>query len=384
VYADRIKHLPPYLFAAIDKAKQEARAKGVDVIDLSVGDPDLPTPSHIVEALNLAAKDPSNHQYPSYEGKLAFRKAVADWYSRTFNVTLDPQKEVLTLIGSKEGIAHAPLAFINPGDAALIPDPAYPVYRTATAFAGGEPVIMPLLRENGFLPDLDAIDPVSARKAKMMFLNYPNNPVGASADRAFFKKLIDFAKDYSIIVMHDNPYSEIYYDGQRSISLLELEGAKDVAVEFHSLSKTYNMTGWRIGSVVGNAEIVAGIGKIKSNIDSGTFGAVQDAGIAALQSPKSVVDDIRKIYQHRIEILYKALKDMGLELDKPRATLYLWASVGGSSIEYASRLLDRTGIVATPGVGFGKYGEGYVRFSITQPTHRIEEAVVRLEKMSRS
>jgi LL-diaminopimelate aminotransferase len=243
---------------------------------------------------------------------------------------------------------------------------------------------MPLLRENGFLPDLDAIDPVSARKAKMMFLNYPNNPVGASADRAFFKKLIDFAKDYSIIVMHDNPYSEIYYDGQRSISLLELEGAKDVAVEFHSLSKTYNMTGWRIGSVVGNAEIVAGIGKIKSNIDSGTFGAVQDAGIAALQSPKSVVDDIRKIYQHRIEILYKALKDMGLELDKPRATLYLWARVGGSSIEYASRLLDRTGIVATPGVGFGKYGEGYVRFSITQPTHRIEEAVVRLEKMSGS
>jgi LL-diaminopimelate aminotransferase len=381
VYADRIKHLPPYLFAAIDKAKQEARAKGVDVIDLSVGDPDLPTPSHIIEALNLAAKDPSNHQYPSYEGKLAFRKAVADWYNRTFNVTLDPQKEVLTLIGSKEGIAHAPLAFINPGDAALIPDPAYPVYRTATAFAGGEPVIMPLLLENGFLPDLDAIDPASARKAKMMFLNYPNNPVGASADRAFFKKLIDFAKDYGIIVMHDNPYSEIYYDGQRSISLLELEGAKDVAVEFHSLSKTYNMTGWRIGSVVGNAEIVAGIGKIKSNIDSGTFGAVQDAGIAALQSPKSVVDDIRKIYQHRIEILYNALRDIGLELDKPRATLYLWAWVGGSSIEYAAKLLDKTGIVATPGVGFGKYGEGYVRFSITQPTHRIEEAVVRLEKM---
>ena len=381
MYADRIKHLPPYLFAAIDKAKQEARAKGVDVIDLSVGDPDLPTPSHIVEALNLAAKDPSNHQYPSYEGKLAFRKAVADWYSRTFNVSLDPQKEVLTLIGSKEGIAHAPLAFINPGDAALIPDPAYPVYRTATAFAGGEPVIMPLLRENEFLPDLDAIDPASARKAKLIFLNYPNNPIGASADRAFFKKLIDFARDYSVIVMHDNPYSEIYYDGQRSISLLELEGAKDVAVEFHSLSKTYNMTGWRIGSVVGNAEIVAGIGKIKSNIDSGTFGAVQDAGIAALQSPKSVVDDIRKIYQHRIEILYKALRDMGLELDKPRATLYLWAWVGGSSIEYASRLLDRTGIVATPGVGFGKYGEGYVRFSITQPTALIEKAADRLMKM---
>ena len=381
MYADRIKHLPPYLFAAIDKAKQEARAKGVDVIDLSVGDPDLPTPAHIIEALCLAAKDPANHQYPSYEGKLTFRRAVADWYKRTFNVVFDPQKEVLTLIGSKEGIAHAPLAFINPGDVALVPDPAYPVYRTATAFAGGESVLMPLLRENGFLPDLDAIDPATARKAKIMFLNYPNNPIGASADRAFFKKLIDFARDYNIIIMHDNPYSEVYYDGERSLSLLELEGARDVAVEFHSLSKTYNMTGWRIGSVVGNADVVAGIGKIKSNIDSGTFGAVQDAGIAALQSPKGVVDEIRLVYQHRIEILYKALKDMGLELDKPRATLYLWAWVGGSSIEYAGRLLDRTGIVATPGVGFGQYGEGYIRFSITAPTARIEQAVERLERM---
>jgi LL-diaminopimelate aminotransferase len=355
----------------------------VDVIDLSVGDPDLPTPEHISEALCRGAKDASNHQYPSYEGKLTFRTAVADWYRQTFNVDLDPRNEVLTLIGSKEGIAHAPLAFINPGDAALVPDPAYPVYRTATAFAGGESVIMPLLRENRFLPDLDAISPEDARRAKIMFLNYPNNPIGASADKAFFKKVLDFARDYDIIVMHDNPYSETYYDGNRSMSLLEMGGAKDVAVEFHSLSKTYNMTGWRIGSVVGNAEVVAGIGKIKSNIDSGTFGAVQDAGIVALQSPKSVVDGIRKIYQHRIEILYQALKDLGLELDKPRATLYLWAWVGGSSIEYAGRLLEKTGIVATPGVGFGRYGEGYVRFSITQPTPRIEEAAARLEKMGK-
>jgi LL-diaminopimelate aminotransferase len=382
MYADRIKNLPPYLFAAIDKAKQEARARGVDVIDLSVGDPDLPTPAHIVEALREAAKEASNHQYPSYEGKLTFRSAVADWYKRTFNVDLDPGDEVLALIGSKEGIAHAPLAFINPGDAALVPDPAYPVYRTATAFAGGEPVIMPLLRENRFLPDLEAIPASVARRAKIMFLNYPNNPIGATADRSFFQELIDFARDYEIVVMHDNPYSEIYYDGHRSLSLLEIDGAKDVAVEFHSLSKTYNMTGWRIGSVVGNAEVVSGIGKVKSNIDSGTFGAVQDAGIAALQSPKEVVDDIRKVYQHRIEILYQALRELGLELEKPRATLYLWAWVGGSSIEYAARLLEKTGIVATPGVGFGKYGEGYIRFSITQPTARIEEAVVRLEKMA--
>ena len=381
MYADRIKNLPPYLFAAIDKAKQEARARGVDVIDLSVGDPDLPTPAHIVEALRQAAEDTSNHQYPSYEGKLTFRTAVADWYKRTFNVDLDPRNEVLTLIGSKEGIAHAPLAFINPGDVALIPDPAYPVYRTATAFAGGEPVIMPLLKENKFLPDLEAIPSEVARRAKIMFLNYPNNPIGATADRSFFQELVDFAREYNIIVMHDNPYSEIYYDGHRSLSLLEIEGAKDVAVEFHSLSKTYNMTGWRIGSVVGNSEVVAGIGKIKSNIDSGTFGAVQDAGIAALRSPDRVVDDIRKIYQHRIEILYQALRDLGLELEKPRATLYLWAWVGGSSIQYAERLLEKTGIVATPGLGFGKYGEGYIRFSITQQTKRIEEAVVRLEKM---
>lgn len=381
MYADRIKNLPPYLFAAIDKAKQEARARGVDVIDLSVGDPDLPTPAHIVEALRQAAEDTSNHQYPSYEGKLTFRTAVADWYKRTFNVDLDPRNEVLTLIGSKEGIAHAPLAFINPGDVALIPDPAYPVYRTATAFAGGEPVVMPLLKENKFLPDLEAIPSEVARRAKIMFLNYPNNPIGATADRSFFQELVDFAREYKIIVMHDNPYSEIYYEGQRSLSLLEIDGAKDVAVEFHSLSKTYNMTGWRIGSVVGNSEVVAGIGKIKSNIDSGTFGAVQDAGIAALRSPDRVVDDIRKIYQHRIEILYQALRDLGLELEKPRATLYLWAWVGGSSIQYAERLLEKTGIVATPGLGFGKYGEGYIRFSITQQTKRIEEAVVRLEKM---
>ena len=381
MYADRIKNLPPYLFAAIDKAKQEARARGVDVIDLSVGDPDLPTPAHIVEALRQAAEDTSNHQYPSYEGKLTFRTAVADWYKRTFNVDLDPRNEVLTLIGSKEGIAHAPLAFINPGDVALIPDPAYPVYRTATAFAGGEPVVMPLLKENRFLPDLEAIPSEVARRAKIMFLNYPNNPIGATADRSFFQELVDFAREYKIIVMHDNPYSEIYYEGQRSLSLLEIDGAKDVAVEFHSLSKTYNMTGWRIGSVVGNSEVVAGIGKIKSNIDSGTFGAVQDAGIAALRSPDRVVDDIRKIYQHRIEILYQALRDLGLELEKPRATLYLWAWVGGSSIQYAERLLEKTGIVATPGLGFGKYGEGYIRFSITQQTKRIEEAVVRLEKM---
>jgi len=381
MYADRIKHLPPYLFAAIDKAKEEARGRGVDVIDLSVGDPDMPTPSHIVEALARAADDPANHQYPSYSGKLSFRTAVADWYKKTFGVSLDPETEVLTLIGSKEGIAHAPLAFINPGDTALVPDPAYPVYRTAVQFAGGNPVIVPLLAENGFLPDLDAIDPVLARKAKLIFLNYPNNPTAATADQAFFKKLVDFAHEYNLIVMHDNPYSEIYYDNNKSMSILEIDGAKDVAVEFHSLSKTYNMTGWRAGAVVGNAEIIGGIGKIKSNIDSGNFGAVQDAGIAALNSPKEIVEGIRQIYQHRIDVLYKCLADLGMKLQRPRATLYLWAWVGGDSVAFCQHLLEETGIVATPGVGFGQYGEGYIRFSITQPTDRIEAAVTRLEMM---
>jgi LL-diaminopimelate aminotransferase len=381
MYADRIKHLPPYLFAAIDKAKQEARKKGVDVIDLSVGDPDLPTPRHIVEALARAATDSDNHRYPSYEGKLSYREAVADWYRETFGVALDPEREVLTLIGSKEGIAHAPLAFINPGDVALVPDPAYPVYKTATLFAGGRQEVMPLLRENGFLPDLESIDSATAKASKLIFLNYPNNPTAASADIGFFRQLVDFAADNNIIIMHDNPYSEIYYDGQRSCSILEIDGAKDVAVEFHSLSKTYNMTGWRIGAVVGNADVVAGIGKVKSNIDSGAFGAVQDAGIAALHSPTAVVESIRKVYQHRIEILASALRDHGMDLEKPCATLYLWAFVGGDSIAYTEKLLEETGIVATPGVGFGQHGEGYIRFSITQPTERIEMAAERLEKM---
>jgi len=273
------------------------------------------------------------------------------------------------------------MAFINSGDLALVPDPAYPVYKTSVLFAGGVPAIMPLKRENGFLPDLNAIDPEVAKKAKLIFLNYPNNPTGASATRSFFEELVEFAKENKIIVMHDNPYSEVYYDGKRSMSIFEVDGAKDVAVEFHSLSKTYNMTGWRVGAVVGNAEIVAGIGKIKSNIDSGNFGAVQDAGIVALKSPDKVVEDIRRVYKHRIDILYDCLSGLGFELEKPRATLYLWAWVGGDSVAFSKRLLEETGIVATPGVGFGQYGEGYIRFSITQPTNLVEKAVERLQKM---
>jgi LL-diaminopimelate aminotransferase len=288
---------------------------------------------------------------------------------------------VLALIGSKEGIAHSPLAFINPGDLALIPDPAYPVYRTSVQFAGGVPYVMPLLRERGFLPDLFAIGRDVARSAKLIFLNYPNNPTGGSADEQFFKELVDFASDNEIIVMHDNPYSEVYFGDSRSRSILQTPGAKEVAVEFHSLSKTYNMAGWRVGAVVGNAEIVAGIGKIKSNIDSGNFGAVQDAGIAAMNTQDSVVEAMRREYRRRIEVLYPALIEAGMELSRPKATFYLWAYIGGDSLAYSKRLLEETGIVATPGIGFGEYGEGFIRFSVTQPYDRIQQAAERLQGM---
>lgn len=381
MYSDRIKSLPPYPFAAIDRAKLAARKKGVDVVDLGVGDPDLPTPQIIIDALCKAAKDPDNHQYPSYEGKIEFRTAVADWYQQTFGVDLDPESEVLALIGSKEGIAHAPLAFLNPGNLALIPDPAYPVYKTAVEFAGGTPVILPLKRERGFLPDLDAVTSDQARKSRLIFLNYPNNPTGACADVAFFKKLVDFAADNNLVVLHDNPYSEVYFGEKRPPSILEVEGAREVAVEFHSLSKTCNMTGWRVGFVVGNSEIIKGIGNVKSNIDSGNFGAVQDAGIVALKNSQKMAAGMRETYRERVELLYQGLKKIGLEVEKPEATFYLWAWTGGRSKEYTRKLIDRLGIVATPGVGFGDYGEGYVRFSVTQPTERITEAVNRMERM---
>ena len=381
MYSDRIKSLPPYPFAAIDRAKLAAQKRGVDVVDLGVGDPDLPTPKIIIDALCQAAKNPENHQYPSYEGKIEFRTAVADWYKETFGVDLDPESEVLALIGSKEGIAHAPLAFLNPGNLALVPDPAYPVYKTAVEFAGGVPVILPLKKERGFLPDLDAVTSDQARKSRLIFLNYPNNPTGACADTKFFKKLVDFAVDNNLIVLHDNPYSEVYFGEKRPPSILEVEGAREVAVEFHSLSKTCNMTGWRAGFVVGNSEIVKGIGDVKSNIDSGNFGAVQDAGIVALKNSKKIAAEMRKTYRERVDLLYAGLAKIGLEVEKPEATFYLWAWTGGKSKEFTRKLIDKLGIVATPGVGFGDFGEGYVRFSVTQPTERITEAVKRMERM---
>jgi len=376
-YANRINQLPPYLFAQIDAMKTEAKKSGMDIIDLSIGDPDLPTPKPIIEALYKAASDPKTHKYPTYDGMYLFREAVASWYKRIKGVKLDPEKEVVALIGSKEGIAHIPFAFINPGDYVLVPDPAYPVYLNSTILAGGKPHILPLLPENGFKPDLAKVDPGVLRKAKLLFLNYPNNPTTAMADEAFFKEVVDFAKEHNIIVCHDNPYSEITYDDARAVSFLEVDGAGDVGVEFNSLSKTCNMTGWRIGYAVGNPDILAGLLKVKTNIDSGVFEAVQLAGIKALEIADKVALENSRIYRERRDVLCK-----GLGVEPPRATFYLWAPVpdGFGSMSYTEMLLSKCGIVVTPGVGFGAHGEGFVRFALTEEVGRIEEAVGRVKR----
>jgi LL-diaminopimelate aminotransferase len=381
--ATRIKTLPPYLFAAIDKMKQEAIARGVDIINLGIGDPDLPTPAPIIDSLAKAAKDPKHHQYPSYEGMLSFRKAVAGWYKRRFNVTLDPTNEVLTLIGSKEGIGHIHLAFVDPGDIVLVPSPGYPVYPVGTGFSGGVSHIMPLTKANGFLPDLNAIPKDVARKAKLMWLNSPNNPTSVIMTKDYFKRAIEFALDNQIIICHDAAYSEIYYDGKRPASFMEVDGAKDVGVEFHSLSKTYNMTGWRLGFVVGNKDVLAGLGKVKSNLDSGCFEAVQEAGITALGLDDSVTDGIRTIYQERRDTLIPGLKQLGLEVDAPPAAFYIWVTVpkGYTSTSFTAHLLEKTGIVTTPGNGFGAPGEGYIRMTVCTTKERLAEAVERIKKV---
>lgn len=380
--ADRVKNLPPYLFAAIDRMKVEAKARGVDLIDLSIGDPDMPTPQNIVEAMKRAVEDPSNHRYPSYEGMPAYRKAVADWYKRRFNVDLDPSTEVLSLIGSKEGIGHIPLAFVNSGDIVLVPSPGYPVYPVGALFAGGVSHIMPLYESNGFLPDFSSIPEDILKKAKLMFINYPNNPTSAVAGKEFFEKVVEVARSYNIIVCHDAAYSEIYYDGIRPMSFLEVDGAKEVGIEFHSLSKTYNMTGWRIGFAVGNREVIAGLGKIKTNLDSGVFQAIQEAAITALNTGDDVLGPIRDTYQERRDTLYEGLKRMGLQVIKPLATFYLWAKVpdGFDSSRFVAHLLEKAGVMITPGVGFGSPGEGYVRFALTVNVDRIKEAVERIGK----
>jgi len=381
--ADRLKQLPPYLFAELDRKKAEAKNRGVDVIDLGVGDPDLPTPDNIINKLAEAARQPRYHRYPSYTGMNNFREAVARWYKKRTGVELHPLKEVVSLIGSKEGIAHIPLAFINGGDVVLVPSPAYPVYAIATMFAGGTPFEMPLVKENNFLPDLSAIPVEVLGKAKMMFLNYPNNPTAAPATVDFFRTVVDFAVKHNIMICHDFAYSEMTFDGYVPPSFLETPGAKDVGIEFHSLSKTYNMTGWRIGWAAGNAEIIGGLGRIKSNIDSGIFEAIQVAGIEALEGDQQCLEDMRAIYTERRDVLVEGLKKLGISVQSPSATFYVWFEVpsGYTSSSFAGLLLEKAGIMATPGNGFGAPGEGYVRMALTVSKERLAEAIERMSAL---
>lgn len=379
-FADRIDNLPPYLFAEIDRAKKEARARGADIIDLGVGDPDTPTFPHIVKKLQEAVENPAYHRYPSYQGLPVFREAVANWYKSRFNVNLAAESEVVSLIGSKEGIAHISLAFTNPGDVNLMTSPGYPVYNIGTLFAGGTSHLLPLKQENGFLPDLDSIPEDVAKRAKLFFLNYPNNPTSAVAGKDFFEKVVDFAHRHDVIICHDAAYSEIYYDDCKPLSFLEVDGAKEVGIEFHSLSKTYNMTGWRIGFAVGNPKVIAGLGKIKTNIDSGLFEAIQIAGIEALSADQSELEALREMYKKRRDVMVEGLRKAGFDITPPTASFYLWVPLpsGIGSAEFAKKLLEITGIVATPGVGFGKPGEGYFRMTLCLNEERLKEAAERI------
>lgn len=380
--SERLKKLAPYLFVEIDKAKKKALDEGRDIIDLGVGDPDMPTPRFIIDALNKAAHDPKTHRYALDQGLPEFREAAAKWFRKRFNVDLNPENEILPLIGSKEGIAHIPLAFVNPGDLVLVPDPCYPPYRSGTIFAGGEVLSMPLVENRHFLPDLKAINHHLLHKARMLFINYPNNPTGAVCDKKFFKDVIDFAAKHNIIVCHDAAYSEIAFDGFKPPSILEIDGARDVAVEFHSLSKTFNMTGWRIGFACGNADIINALAKVKSNIDSGIFSAIQKAGAVALENYERHINSVIKIYEERRNILVEGLNSLGWNVQKPKAAFYIWAKVPPryTSLTFAKVLLDKADIVVTPGNGFGEHGEGYIRMALTVDKGRIREAAERIRK----
>jgi len=382
--ADRMKHIPPYLFAKIDKIKQEELQKGRKLVSLSIGDPDLPTPQFIIDRLISASKKPENHQYPSYWGMELFRKAVSHWYEKRFQCSLDPKKEVMALIGSKEGIAHIPLAFVNPGEGVLCPNPGYPVYQAATLMAGGIPVFFDLKKENNFLPDFNELELLIKKgpKIKLWFLNYPNNPTAACAEIAFFEDVVSFAKKHNIIVCHDNAYSEIYFDNKPQPSFLQARGAKDVGVEFHSVSKTYNMTGWRVGSVSGNEKIIDGLAQVKTNIDSGAFNACQEAATEALLNGDSFCDELRSIYQKRRDILVPAIRAIGLECENPQATFYVWTQLkdGRKSEEFVLDLIQKTGIVATPGNGFGSSAEGFVRFTLCSDIEVLKQVAENLKK----
>jgi LL-diaminopimelate aminotransferase len=376
----RIEKLSPYLFVEISKKIAEKKAMGVDVISFGIGDPDIPTPPHIIQRLCQAAQDPVNHRYPETEGLPELRRAVAEWYERRFGVILDPDSEVLPLIGAKEGIAHIALCFIDPGDVALVPDPGYPVYSASITLAGGKPYFMPLTEENDFLPDLNQIPSSIADRARLMWISYPNNPTAAVAGFDFFEQVVAFARRHGILVCHDGPYSEVAFDGYKPMSFIQVPGAREIGVEFHSLSKSYNMTGWRIGMAVGNAEAINALMRIKSNLDSGIPQAIQYAAIEALRGSQDCIAQHNAVYQRRRDLIIKALNDMGLKARSPQAGLYIWARVpqGYTSSEFATRLLDELGVVVTPGVGYGKCGEGYVRLSLTIPEDRLTEGLRRL------
>ncbi len=383
-FSSRLGKLAPYPFVEISRIIAAKRAAGADVVTFGIGDPDIPTPQPIIDRLLAASQDPPNHRYPETDGLPEMRRAIAHWYENRFGVTLDPDTEVLPLIGAKEGIGHAAFCFLDPGDLALVPDPAYPVYGVGTMFAGAESHIMPLYERNGWLPELDAIPSDAARAAKLMWLNYPNNPTSATATQEDFSSAISFCRENDIALLHDAAYSEVGYDGYKPGSFLQVDGAKDIGLEFHSLSKTYNMTGWRIGMAVGNAEMIKALFQIKANLDSGIPQAIQEMAMEALTGPQACVDDNVVIYQRRRDRVLSALSTLGLAAETPRASLYVWARApeGYTSAELAARLLEETDIVVTPGSSYGTYGEGYIRLSLTTPDEQVEKGCQRLEAWS--
>ncbi|GAB6875851.1 LL-diaminopimelate aminotransferase [Thermaerobacter litoralis] len=383
--ARRLERIPPYLFAELDRMQAEAAARGVDVISLGIGDPDQPTPPHIVEALQRAAADPANHPYPSYAGSRRFRQAVARWFEGRFGVRLDPEGEVLALIGSKEGLAHVIWAYVDPGDVVLVPDPGYPVYKAHTLLAGGEPYVLPLREDRGWLPDLDQVPADVARRAKLLFLNYPNNPTGAVATPEFYRQVVEFARTHDVLVIQDAAYTEVGEPGYRAPSILQTEGARDVALEFHSLSKPFNMTGWRIGFAVGRADLLRPLATLKTNTDSGQFNAIQEAAIVALeQTPPAWFERLARLYEGRKQKVLATLAQVGIAASRPRATFYIWARVPerfGSDGDFAAFLLREAGVVVSPGSAYGDHGAGYFRISLTVPDHRLDEAMERLRRV---
>ncbi len=378
--ARRIENLQPYLFVEINKKIAAKRDRGEEVISFAVADPDTPTPHHVIERLCQAAREPVNHRYPESAGLPELRQAIAGWYRKRFNITLDPETEVLPLIGAKEGIGHIALCFIDPGDIALVPDPGYPVYAFGTQMAGGRPFYISLKAENGFLPDFRGIRDFILEKTRLLWINYPNNPTGAIADPDFFRRVVEFAKRYDILVCHDGPYTEVAFDGCQPPSLLQAEGARDIGIEFHSFSKTYNMTGWRIGMAVGNPTAIGALKTFKSNIDSGIPQAIQQMAIAALNGPQDSVAEHNVVYQRRRDLICEVLTNIGMQVHVPKASLYIWAKVpeGYNSEDFTTELLDQVGVAVTPGSGYGRSGEGYVRLSLTVPDAALVKGLSRL------